>query len=419
MARKIRDSALESRSARLKLAPRWKPYPGPSLARGISQQYRRNKTAAGSWVMKASDGHGAYWTKVIGIADDFEAANGETILDFHQAQDRARTLGRGSTNATESTAPITVDGALKDYRVDLKTRGADVYNSEHPRAHLTAALLAKPVQLLTAVELKKWRNSLLGKISAATINRLGNGLCAALELAAKHDRRIQNRDAWAVGLAGLPNAHRARNMVLSDQNVSRLIAAAYKADACLGLLCDTLAVTGARPSQAVRLRVEDLHAHATRPKLMMPKSAKGRNGIAKKSEHFSVPITPQLAARLKAAAKGRDGSAPLLLQNDGTSWPDNPSYAYREQIREIVKAVGLNPETVTVYALRHASIVRMLLANVAIRLVASLHNTSVEMIEKNYTKFITEHADADDHVRAALLDCEEMPIVDNVVTMKR
>ena len=43
------------------------------------------------------------------------------------------------------------------------------------------------------------------------------------------------------------------------------------------------------------------------------------------------------------------------------------------------------------YCLRHSSIVRMLLRNVPIRLVASLHNTSVAMIEKHYSKYITEH----------------------------
>ena len=65
-----------------------------------------------------------------------------------------------------------------------------------------------------------------------------------------------------------------------------------------GLLTDTLAITGARPSQAVRLRVEDLHDHPVRPKLMMPKTAKGggRNRSQKKIERYSVPITVQLAA---------------------------------------------------------------------------------------------------------------------------
>ena len=154
------------------------------------------------------------------------------------------------------------------------------------------------------------------------------------------------------------------------------VAAAYGLDDKFGLLTDTLAVTGARPSQAVRLRVEDLHDHPVRPKLMMPKSAKGgdRNRAAKKLERYSVPITVQLAARLKAAAKGRADHAPLLLQGDGSPWPDNPGASYHREVKKIVADIGADPDA-TMYALRHSSIVRMLLKNVPIRLVASLHNT--------------------------------------------
>jgi hypothetical protein len=58
MARKVRYDAFESRSARLnKFKVRRRPYSGPSLARGILLMYRRNKTN-GTWVLKASDGHG-------------------------------------------------------------------------------------------------------------------------------------------------------------------------------------------------------------------------------------------------------------------------------------------------------------------------------------------------------------------------
>ena len=172
--------------------------------------------------------------------------------------------------------------------------------------HLTSVLLSKPVALLTATELKKWRDGLLGTMAPSTINRLCACLCAALEQAAQHDKRIQNRDAWEIGLAGLPNAQEARNVILSDDKVREFVAAAYGLDDQFGLLTDTLAVTGARPSQAVRLRVEDLHDHPVRPKLMMPKSAKGgdRNRSEKKTERYSVPITVQLAARLKAGGQG-------------------------------------------------------------------------------------------------------------------
>jgi len=418
MARKVSFSALESRSARLRLKIRRRPYSGPSLARGISLMYRRNKTN-GTWVLKASDGHGAYWTKGFALADDFEDSDGKNALTFYEAQDAAKRLARGEDGSAD-TAPMTVDGALKDYRRDLEARNANPYNAESPRVHLTKALLAKPVQLLNAHELKKWRDGMLSKIAPATVNRVCRCLCAALELVRQHDERIQNRQAWEVGLAGLPDAQEARNAIISDDKVREFVAAAYTHDHKLGLLVDVLAVTGVRPSQVVRLRVEDLHDHPVRPKLMMPKSAKGggRNRSAKKTERYSVPITVQLTANLRETAKGRAADAPLLTQCDGSPWGNNPGQRYHRHVDKIVTATGLDPAVVTVYALRHSSIVRMLLQNVPIRLVASLHDTSVAMIEKNYSKYITEHSD--EISRKALLQHDEpAPVADNVVALAR
>src|ERR1700761_7052557 len=131
MARRVGFAALESRSARLRLKIRRRPYSGPSLARGISLMYRRNGTN-GSWVLKASDGHGAYWTKAFALADDFDDADAKNVLTFYQAQDQAKQLARGDDGGPDS-APITVDGALKDYRRDLEAREANPYNAEWPR----------------------------------------------------------------------------------------------------------------------------------------------------------------------------------------------------------------------------------------------------------------------------------------------
>src|SRR3954449_7963313 len=94
MARKVSFGALESRSARLRLKIRRRPYSGPSLARGIALMYRRNKTN-GTWVLKSSDGKGHYWTKGFALADDFEDADSKTVLTFYGAQDAAKQLARG------------------------------------------------------------------------------------------------------------------------------------------------------------------------------------------------------------------------------------------------------------------------------------------------------------------------------------
>ncbi len=196
------------------------------------------------------------------------------------------------------------------------------------------------------------------------------------------------------------------------------VATAYGLDHQFGLLTDTLAITGARPSQAVRLRVEDLHDHPVRPKLMMPKSAKGggRNRSMKKTERYSVPITVALSKKLKAAAAGRADDAPLMLQSDGSPWDKNPGQNYHRQVDKVVTTIGLDPAVVTMYALRHSSIVRMLLQNMPIRLVASLHNTSVAMIEKHYSRYIAEHSD-DISRRALLQDEPQAAVAANVIAL--
>src|ERR1044072_7207912 len=166
MARRVSFAALESRSARLRLKIRRRPYSGPSLARGISLMYRRNGTN-GTWVIKASDGHGAYWTKAFALADDFEDADAKNVLTFYQAQDKAKKLARGDDNGADN-APVSLDGALKAYRSDLEAREANPYNADWPRLHLTGALVGKPVALLASAELRKWRDGLLGAMAPAT-----------------------------------------------------------------------------------------------------------------------------------------------------------------------------------------------------------------------------------------------------------
>ena len=69
---------------------------------------------------------------------------------------------------------------------------------------------------------------------------------------------------------------------------------------------------------------------------------------------------------------------------------------------------------VTLYALRHSSIVRQLLENVPIRIVAVNHDTSVTEIEKNYSHYIGYHGEA--MTRRTLLDLTR-PLPDNVVPL--
>jgi len=107
----------------------------------------------------------------------------------------------------------------------------------------------------------------------------------------------------------------------------------------------------------------------------------------------------------------------LLLRSNGERWGHGRSRHHRNDMRAVVEAAGLDPDVVTLYALRHSSIVRQLLSNVPIRIVATLHDTSVKMIERTYSKHIAEHTDA--IARRALLDTAQTPPAGNIVPMAK
>jgi integrase len=173
------------------------------------------------------------------------------------------------------------------------------------------------------------------------------------------------------------------------------------------------AVTGARVSQLARLEVADLQADRPDPRLMMPSSRKGK-GI-KRIERKPVPITLSLAAQLRQAAGNRARTEPLLLRTDGAPWQP-PIADYRLPFIRAVTRVGLDPAMVTLYSLRHSSIVRGLLAGVPTRVVAAQHDTSVPMLERTYSQHILDHSDT--VARRALLDTAQLAAC-NVVSRGR
>jgi integrase len=401
---KPRATKLETATARRRLTVRKKPY-WTTISPNIALGYRRNR-AAGTWSVRGTDGHGSDWIKRLGLADDFEKSDGRTVLTYWEAIDVARATARGTSD--HGGRPVTIAEALDIYEADLRARGGNPANVAHVRGHVSPGLASRLVSALTATELRKWRDGLLAKgLTASSVNRTRTPLRAALNLAAAHDERIANARAWRIGLAGLPDAHRARDMSLSDAEVLRLITCARDVDHRFGLYVEVLAITGARGSQASRLVVSDLQAD----RLMMPTSAKGRG--RKIIKRYPVPIPPGLAAALAVECRGRAGGMPLLLQSSGTHWGVGRSNL-RQLFRAAVTAAGLDSDRVTPYALRHSSIVRQLQRNVPIRLVASLHDTSVAIIEANYSAHIAHHAD--ELVRGALLDAAQ-PAAANVVTL--
>jgi integrase len=405
MARRTRASRLETRTARLKLAIREKPYDFTPISPGIGLGYRRNH-AAGTWVVRVADGKGGNWTKRVGLADDFEDADAEHVLTFWQAQDKARKLARGTDDAGR---PATVGEAIDAYERDLIARDGSVANAGRIRKHLTPTLASKPVGLLRAVELAAWRDGLIADgMKSATVVRLSKATKAALNLAARRDRRITNRNEWRDGLSGIAENYASRNLQrLDDDQVRAVVAAAYEVDHSFGAYIETAAITGARLSQIARLVVADLLFDP--PRLNMPCSHKGRG---RKPSKRAVPITAALADKLKS---NRPADAPLLLRSDGQPWQSRQAGDHEELYRKAAERAGVGGTTV--YALRHSAVIRALLKNIPVRVVAASVDSSVGQVERTYSAFITDFSDQ--LTRPALIDLSPSAPDSKVVPLGR
>lgn len=213
MARRTRSAFLENRTARLKLATRKKPYTA-LIAPGIFLAYRRN-ASVGTWSVKCGG-----WLRRFGLADDHEDANGESVMSYWQALERAKMLARAGEANTEQ--PISVAEAVDAYEADLEARGGRKYNATQLRLHLTDALKSKAVALLTERELRDWRAGLVkAGLRPSSADRIGRSLKAALALASRSDKRITNAAAWKNGLKKLPDVEVARNVTDPTRRIGR------------------------------------------------------------------------------------------------------------------------------------------------------------------------------------------------------
>jgi integrase len=375
-----------------------------SVAPGVALGFRKN-AGPGSWLVRCADGKGGAWTQGFAVADDREDADGERVLNFWQAQVRARELVHGKHS--DAGKPTTVAAAFDDYERDLELRGGVTLDKVRlVRRSLTPALLERPVASLTMREVRRWRDARLASgLQAATVGRLSRVLAAVFNFAAAADPAITNKQAWAQGLEALPDSHQARvDSVLGDDEVRAVVAACYAFAPRLGLWCEVLATTGCRPIQASRLLVGDLQPG----RLMMPTASKGRK--RKQVGRIPTPIPNSLAAKLRAEAADRPGAAPLLRRPDGRPWQ---TYGHTVLFQKALAAAGL-PKTVP-YSMRHSSVVRNLQRGVPPAIVAAAHDTSVAMMRLTYAKFLVDHSE--EMIRAVQIDLTAPGDASNVVPL--
>lgn len=428
MGKTIDDAPLKTREARKRLDPglHWR-----SLDADVHLGYRKSKRA-GVWLVRWRVGKG-YRQEAIGSADDMIAVG---TLDFRGAVNSARKLveEKRTEQIIEAAGPtetirsaMTTYVAMRDAR-DSRRAGSSVRSDASRkleryvigreklgRRPCVAAAPIATVQLhkLTEKDLADWLGNLPTTMKRTGILRLIGDVKAALNSAYEKQRGILPATLPTIIKYGLKlpdvdpdeSLSLAReNQILTDTQIAAVLIATREVDNEFGWdgdlfrLLVVMTATGARFSQVVRLRVIDVQPEAGR--LMMPPSRKGRGG---KRSLIAVQVGQDVFEVLAPVMKGRDKSDFLLNrwrleQRPGSIRWHRKSRGPWQTPSEIVRPWGEIRARVGLidavpYALRHSSIVRAIRANLPLRLIAAIHDTSVAMIERHYARYIIDGMD--------------------------
>ncbi|QQM06124.1 hypothetical protein I8G32_04704 [Rhodopseudomonas palustris] len=420
--------SIDTAAKRSKLPARKNPYwHGVSGGRGgVSLGYRKG-ARSGVWVAKVVI-EGERVEERLGPADDDGPRDGAlsypaavaAALEWSKRQVAVVEAGKGAEGGPTVPTVRAIIEAYSERRMRVAA-GANC-SSAHLLRHLPADCELGRVKLshLTSKHIDDWIEKLARaygkdgqpaavapKLSTGTLNRLLNDLRAALNGAVEKHRRQLPGHIPAEVKTGTRTRAKAREdlelveggrmQLLTDQQIRDIVEAAFSVDEDFGYLVLIAASTGARYSQIARLTVADIQVH--RGRILMPSSRKGRSRRVRPPA--PVPVSFDVIERLTPLLIGRGGQDRLLMRwvqkhvGGAEKWvndhrrPWGASYDVRHAWAKTVEAAG-SPEDTIMYALRHSSIVRGLIAGLPVRLVAALHDTSIRMIEEHYSAYIVE-----------------------------
>ena len=162
-----------------------------------------------------------YNKTTLGRADDYQDADGRSVLSYADAQKLAHKKADAQPEETQATAIPTVAEAMQDYISYLRTHKKTARGAEQvARVHIPPALAATRIDKLTLKQLEQWRDGLVSKPAQlrtrpgdkqrykaapqtdaqkrarkATANSIQTSLKASLNLARRHHPGMSD-NAW-------------------------------------------------------------------------------------------------------------------------------------------------------------------------------------------------------------------------------
>ena len=439
MARSVRDTNLETRTARQRLAARPKPY-WRVLEKGLHLGYRRS-AAGGAWIARRFVGDGRYSEAKIGAADDMQDADGVAVRAFSQAQDTARAwwkaeLRREAGHAVDA-GPFTVADALDAYFIERERRGSKALDKDRAaaRARIRPTLGSTEVAKLTTKRIRDWHGALVtaradAKAAAAVAgpgeplgpsrgskagkrtvaaqipaDEAGEPTCGISERDATRARRATANRVLTILKAALNHAfqeghaasdepwRKAKPFREADAPVVRYLTL----DECRRLvngahgsfrdLVRAALLTGCRYGELTRLRVGDVNHVMGTVTMRETKAGKPRH----------VALNDEGRALMAELTVGRAPGALMFLRTDGKAW--GPSHQQRPLDAASI-AARLTPPA-TFHMLRHTYASTLAMQGVPLGVIAAqLGHADTRITERHYAHLAPNYVA--DTVRAAL-----------------
>lgn len=420
MARTVRGGTLETRTARLKLAIRARPYWKETGKPGLHLGYRRRENANGTWIARRYQGTaGMYETKAFAQADDYADSDQQEILTYYEATHRLA----GEAPPVRHGSQYAVRDAVRDYLAYLKrerkTAGDAAsrlsayvipYFGDRLLASLNPADFEKWLEWAIAhkppgrmrdgkqtAAAKRARAKKHGKdvpplpeLSAAerarrrkaTLNRVINYMLGCFNRAVDQGH-VPSRDAWA-RVRKFRGVERARIVRLSTDEAHRLV------NACppdFRQLVGAALLTGCRYGELTALRARDFECKA-----VAKPGAKGQNGEteqygtilvaeSKSAKPRRVPLTAEGVRFFEALSAGRPADDLLLTKIDGNAWGKSEQF---RRMRAACEAAKIIP-AINFHGLRHTTASLLVEAGTPLAFVAEvLGHADTRMVSRHY-----------------------------------
>ena len=429
MARTVRNTKIDTRSARVKLTERREPYWTP-ISAGCAIGYRRG-VKGGTWVARFRSEDGKQHYEALGAADDARDADGLTCFTFAQGQQRARAFfdakARQLARHSEPHAgPYTVEVAINEYLTARERRGSKGVRDDRyaAKARIIPELGGIEISKLTTRRIRDWHEAVASaaklvrtkkfaeeratqainanepeqvRARRSTANRQLTILKAALNHAFQ-EGRVASDDAWRkvkpFREADAPVLH-----FLSDDECRRIVNASNGAfrNIVKGAL-----VTGCRYGELTRMRAADFNADVGTITVRESKSGKPRH----------IVLTDEGRALFAELTAGRAGRELVFVRDDGKAW--GPSHQQRPLDAASARA-KIEPAA-TFHILRHTYASALAMRGVPMGVIAAqLGHADTRITERHYAHLAPNYVA--DTVRAAL---PALGIVDksNVTALK-